>query len=249
MSSEPIFVLPGDEIDPSLVPSHPKKALRLGPGLRHAPPNDVIPTLAGRLVTDHQKNAIRVETYSGRYTPRVGELVIGIVRHSAAESFVVSLSDHTSPALLPHLSFESASKKTRPQLASGALVYARVSMADRHMDAELECVHPSTGKSEGLGPLVGGMLFPISLGMARRLMLSPAAAARQPGSAVVVLEELASAGLQFETAVGRNGRIWVDSESAKTVVIVGRAVRETDERALTVDDQRKLARKLLRDTS
>lgn len=66
MSSEPVFVLPGDHIDASLIPSHAKKPLRLGPGLRHVPPSDILPTLAGQLVTDRQKNAIRVETSNGR---------------------------------------------------------------------------------------------------------------------------------------------------------------------------------------
>lgn len=66
MASDAVFVLPGDSIDPSLVPSHPKKPLRLGPGLRHVPPNDIIPTLAGQLVIDRQKNAIRVENARGR---------------------------------------------------------------------------------------------------------------------------------------------------------------------------------------
>lgn len=66
MSTETIFVLPGDRIDASLIPSHEKKPLRLGPGLRHVPPSDLVPTLAGQLVTDRQKNAIRVETANGR---------------------------------------------------------------------------------------------------------------------------------------------------------------------------------------
>lgn len=66
MASSSVFVLPGDHINASLIPSHPKKPLRLGPGLRHAPPNDIIPTLAGQLISDHQKNAIRVETSTGR---------------------------------------------------------------------------------------------------------------------------------------------------------------------------------------
>jgi hypothetical protein len=66
MSSESVFVLPGDHIDPSLIPSHPKKPVRLGPGLRHVPPSDLLPTLAGQLVTDRLKNAIRVETANGR---------------------------------------------------------------------------------------------------------------------------------------------------------------------------------------
>lgn len=66
MASDHVFVLPGDRIDPSLIPTHPKKALRLGPGLRHVPPSDILPTLAGQLVTERQKNAIRVETTQGR---------------------------------------------------------------------------------------------------------------------------------------------------------------------------------------
>ncbi|KAG9258668.1 uncharacterized protein F5Z01DRAFT_733263 [Emericellopsis atlantica] len=241
MASQPMFVLPGDRIDPSLIPSHPKKALRLGPGLQHAPPNDIIPTLAGRLVTDHQKNAIRIETATGRYVPRVGELVIGTVQRSAAESFFVTLSDYTAPALLPHLSFESATKKTRPQLAPGSLVYARVTMANKHMDAELECVHPSTGKSEGLGPLTGGMVYDISLGFARRLMMSK--------GGIVVLDEMESVGLQFETATGRNGKFWVNSENTKTVIAVGRAITESDTQSLGAEEQRKLVRKRLKEMS
>lgn len=66
MASERIIVLPGDTIDPSLIPSHPTKALRLGPGLRHAPPDAIIPTVAGQLIAEHNKNAIRVEIASGR---------------------------------------------------------------------------------------------------------------------------------------------------------------------------------------
>ncbi|KAI9163396.1 Exosome complex component RRP40 [Paramyrothecium foliicola] len=245
MASESIFVLPGDRIDPSLIPSHPKKPLRLGPGLRHVPPNDLFPTLAGQLVSEHQKNTIRVENAGGRYTPRVGELVIGTVNKSAAEVYYVSLSDYTTNAILPQLSFESATKKTRPILAPGALVYARVSLANKHMDVEIECVSPSTGKADGLGPLTGGMLYAVSLGMARRLMMPRAA---QDGK-VIVLEELASAGLQFETATGRNGKFWVNSENVKTVIAVGRAVVETDEKRLDVDEQKKLVRKLIKELS
>ncbi|KAG6038776.1 hypothetical protein E4U41_003708 [Claviceps citrina] len=245
MSSAPVFVLPGDSIDPHLIPSHPKKPLRLGPGLRHIPPNQVVPTLAGQFVTDRPKNAIRVETSHGRYLPRVGELVIGTVQKSAADVYYVSLSDYTAPALLPQLSFESATKKTRPILAAGALVYARVSMANKHMDAELECVSPATGKADGLGPLTGGMLFHISLGMSRRLMMPKSV---QEGK-IAVLEELGALGLHFETATGRNGRFWVESESARTVIAVGRAIQETDERRLDVEDQKKLVRRIIKELS
>lgn len=134
-----------------------------------------------------------------------------------------------------------ATKKTKPNLSSGALVYARVTLANKHMDPELECVSQSTGKADGLGPLVGGMVFRVSLGFARRLLMPKAVAEGK----VVVLEELGAAGLAFETAVGRNGKVWINSESVATVILVGRALEETDQKNLTVDQQKKLVRKLI----
>lgn len=116
-------------------------------------------------------------------------------------------------------------------------------MANKHMDPELECVSASTGKSDGLGPLNGGMLFTISLGMARRLML--AKPAEQGG--VVILDELGGAGVSFEIAVGRNGKLWVDSTSVKTTLAIGKAIQETDRKSLKPEEQKKLARKLVKD--
>jgi exosome complex component RRP40 len=178
-----------------------------------------------------------------QYIPAVGDLVIGTVQRSAADFYYVTLTDYTSNAMLPQLAFEMASKKTRPNLPSGALVYARVSLANRHMDPELECVSASTGKADGLGPLAGGMLFIISIGMARRLLMRKSV---EEGK-VAVLEELGAAGLAFETAVGRNGKLWVNSENVKTVLAVGRAVKETDENNLSIEQQKKLARKLVKE--
>ncbi|KAH8754152.1 hypothetical protein F5883DRAFT_431804 [Diaporthe sp. PMI_573] len=243
-SAEASVVLPGDTIDPSHIPSHPKKALQLGPGLRHVPPSTILPTVAGQLVTDRRKNSLWVEYNGGRYVPSQGDLVIGQVHHGAADFYYVQLTPHTSNALLPVLAFEMATKKTRPQLANGQLVYARVSLANKHMDAELECVNPATGKADGLGPLTGGMLFTVSLGFARRLLMPKSTT----DGGVVVLEELGNMGLGFEIAVGRNGKVWVNSEAVRSILVVGRALKETDDGRLDVDAQRKLVKKLVRET-
>jgi len=60
------FVLPGDTLDPESLPSHPKLPLKLGPGLRHIPPNTIVPTVAGQLCTDRRKNAVWVEFNGSR---------------------------------------------------------------------------------------------------------------------------------------------------------------------------------------
>lgn len=113
------------------------------------------------------------------------------------------------------------------------------------MDPELECVSSSTGKAEGLGPLTGGMLFNVSLGMSRRLMLPDPV---EKGN-LVILEELGGAGIAFEIAVGRNGRVWVDSKSIKSTLAIGKAIQDTDAKSLNLEEQKKLAKKLARDIS
>jgi exosome complex component RRP40 len=272
-ATEAPIVLPGDAIDPSLIPtSNKKRPLRLGPGLRHVPPDTLQSTVAGELITDPKKNTMYIEYNSRRvrllpssspsplspshstltnnhpqYIPSQNDLIIGQIHHSSGDLYYVTLNPHAPQALLPHLSFESATKKTRPQLDRGQVIYARVTMANKHMDPELECVSQQTGKSEGLGPLSGGTVFNVSLGLARRLMLPRP---REDGG-VAVLDVLAEdEGLVFETAVGRNGKVWVSSESVRTVVIVGRALAEVDERGAGFGEemQRKLVRRLVRDT-
>ncbi|KAL2180956.1 uncharacterized protein P884DRAFT_289461 [Thermothelomyces heterothallicus CBS 202.75] len=246
-ATERPVVLPGETIDPSLIPSDPKKALRLGPGLRHIPPTDIVPTVAGQLMTNPVKNSMWIEYNSNRYIPAPNDIVLAQVLRSTTDFYLCTLSPHTAPATLPHLAFESATKKTRPVLAPGQLVYARVTVANKHMDPELECVNGSTGKAEGLGPVTGpGCVFDVSLGFARRLLM---ARSREDGG-IAVLEMLGGeegGGLAFETAVGRNGKVWVGSESARTVVLVGRALQETDRAGLGIEGQRRLVKKLVRE--
>jgi len=102
-------------------------------------------------------------------------------------------------------------------------------------------VNPSTGKADGMGELKGGMVFDISLGMARTLMMP------KPGDqgVVVVLEELGEK-MPFEVAVGRNGRLWINSKGVKETLLVGRAVMETDKGGLGVEEQRRLVRRFLK---
>jgi hypothetical protein len=60
------FVLPGETLDAESLPSHPTLPLKLGPGVRHIPPNTITPTVAGQLCTDKRKNAVWVEFNGGR---------------------------------------------------------------------------------------------------------------------------------------------------------------------------------------
>ena len=94
-----------------------------------------------------------------------------------------------------------------------------------------------------MGELKGGMVFDVSLGMARRLLM----ARQKEDGGVVVLEEIAEK-LPFEVAVGRNGRVWVNAGSVREVLCVGRALQEVDEGGFGVEEQKKVVRKLLKNT-
>ena len=237
------IVLPGDIISPDIlpIPTNPSVPLKLGPGLRHIPPSTITSVIAGTLCTDQKKNAIWVEKNGGRYIPQPNDLIIATVHHSATDFYHCSITPYTTFAQLPQLAFEGATKKTRPQLSPGALIYARVLNASKYVDPEIVCYNPSTGKSEGMGELKGGMLFDISLGMARRLLLTK----QKEDGGVAVLEELAEK-IAFEIAVGRNGKIWIKSDGIKETLLVGKALQETDTQSLTVNEQAKLAKKMLR---
>ena len=86
------------------------------------------------------------------------------------------------------------------------------------------------------------MVFEISLGMARRLMLGGK-------GGVIVLEALAEK-VAFEVAVGRNGVLWVHGgegvQGIKVTLAVGRAVQEVDGKCLGIKDQRKVVEKGLK---
>ena len=235
------LVLPGEAISLDSLPSatNPSAALRLGPGLLHTPPSTVTASLSGTLHTDSNKNAIWIEHHSGRYIPHTSDLVIASVHHSSTDYFHCTITTHTSQALLAHLAFEGATKKTRPQLSSGTLVYARVIRADIHSETEIACYNPSTGKSEGMGELKDGMLYDVSLGMARRLLM------KSSQGQIVFLDELADK-IAFEVAVGRNGKVWVKSDSIDETMLVGKALTECDNGGLDMEEQRKLVKKLLR---
>jgi exosome complex component RRP40 len=110
------------------------------------------------------------------------------------------------------------------------------------MDTELVCYNPSTGKAEGMGELKGGMVFDISLGMARRLLMKKV---KEQGG-ITVLDLLAEK-LAFEIAVGRNGKIWIDASGVNETLAIGNILRETDEKVLDFEAQKKLVGKKLRE--
>ncbi|KAK2808988.1 hypothetical protein FQN50_004262 [Emmonsiellopsis sp. PD_5] len=264
----PTFLLPGDPIGQQKQPPPSNTPIKLSTGLRllqtsrnATSKNPITPTKPGLLTTDPKRNTCTLTTFPHhRYLPTANDLVIAQIHHSSPDYFHCTITPHTPHAFLAQLAFEGATRKTRPQLKPGEIVYARVlstGVGAGGGEVELTCVNPATGKAEpgGLGPLVGGMVFELSVGLAERLMMK---GGEGEGGGVVVLEELGRRleGMGgFEVAVGRNGRVWVDCSPAaaagdvrvKILVVVGRCLREVDENGLGVQEQKKVVGRALRE--
>jgi exosome complex component RRP40 len=127
-----------------------------------------------------QQLACWVESNSKRYLPALHDQVICQITNRGTESYQVSLFNSFTSATLSGFAFEGATKRNKPNLKVGTLLYAQVLSASRHLEVELTCVDQNTGKSNGYGELKteeeqGGktventaMLWSVSCGLARR---------------------------------------------------------------------------------
>jgi exosome complex component RRP40 len=97
-----------------------------------------------------------------QYMPAVNDTVIGIVTDKSAESYKLHIGARwgvsadwwrvswcgqlyfgcvarSGPGNLSALAFDGATKRNKPNLAVGALVFGRIESADRDLDPEITC--------------------------------------------------------------------------------------------------------------
>lgn len=109
---------------------------------------------------------------------------------------------------LSYLAFEGATKKNRPEINVGDLVYCKVVLANPDLEPELVCVD-STGKKGKLGELTEGLMFACSINLVRKILNDKCR-----------LMHLLSKESPFELAAGINGRIWINSKSLRTTILL-----------------------------
>ena len=72
----------------------------------------------------------------------MGDNVIGMVIDRHSENLILDIGG-PFPAVLNSLAFEGATRRNRPKLGEGDLVYARVTLAHKDIDTELSCTEVS----------------------------------------------------------------------------------------------------------
>jgi exosome complex component RRP40 len=210
------LVIPGDII----ALGESDENITLGPNVSLLDNSTINPTTSGLFVSTLNKNTTLnyVESAHGRYIPQVGDLVLGTVVGQFGDYYRVSLNESSPNVILNIFSFPNASKKNRPRLQTRDLIYARVSNAEKSVDVELTCIDPTTGKDGGFGVLNGGYCFNISTAYARFLLFTPNAP---------ILKKMVEK-LQFEIAIGVNGKVWVKSDNSKSTMLCVYMISESE---------------------
>ena len=162
------LVMPGEDVS-----RDSKAGLVVGPGLRKAEGEKILVTRPGILRSRNinERDVCWVDCHSKRYVATRGENVIGVVIAKIGDIFRVDIGT-AEPASLSYLAFEGATKRNRPNVSVGDIVYAKLLVASSYTESELVCVD-SYGKKAGMGVLTGGgFMFSVSLNLVRKL-LSP----------------------------------------------------------------------------
>ncbi|XP_054453896.1 exosome complex component RRP40-like [Anoplopoma fimbria] len=227
-------LLPGDEFcfqpDDTLSltgPAHPEK-LVCGPGLRRS--GDRLLVCKSGVLRHRQPNTFWMESQQRRYVPAKGETVIGIVTAKSGDVFKVDFGG-SEQASLSYLAFEGATKRNRPNVQVGDLVFSQFLIANKDMEPELVCMD-SSGRANGMGVFGGGgLLFTVSLGLVRRL-LSPHSEVQSD------LQQL----FPCELVVGMNGRLWVKSSSVQQTLVISNLLQSCD--TMTAQQRRQLFRRV-----
>jgi len=197
----------------------PNVKVRVGPGLMQD--KDSVVSSKFGILRQSGQNRLWVDNSQKRYIPLVEDLVVGVVIEKHVENYRIDIGG-TQYARLPSLSFEGASKRNRPNIPVGGLVYARVVVSNKDMDTELSCtsVHFKkdwvTGESL-FGELIGGYCFKCSLSLARTLLEEKC----------LVLSSLGKH-IPFELAIGANGIIWINSSSPLHTVLITNAILNSE---------------------
>ncbi|RNF15524.1 putative DNA ligase I [Trypanosoma conorhini] len=155
------------------------------------------------------------------YAPR--DPVVAVVLKKTT-SYCYCYTGAAMPAVLDALSFDGATKSSRPRLQEGDVVYAFVkpkpaataaaAVEDASDEVELSCLAGDVGlvakdwtSAEAVfGPLAGGTVVRVPIPYARSLLADD-------GAAAPLLSQL-GARVPFEVCVGVNGLVWVRGQAS-----------------------------------
>lgn len=89
--------------------------------------------------------------------PEKNHFVIGIVKNRVGENVIIDINAPLD-GVLGGLQFDGATKRNKPTLNPGDLVYARISEFSKYIGAKLSCINTGFSAKNVLGELKGGTI-------------------------------------------------------------------------------------------
>lgn len=169
----------------------------------------------GLIVTKNENEAnpsLKFNHISEKYLPSQEDKVIGIVSRRTVDGFELDIRAEKK-ALLNALAFEGATKKSKPNLNQGDLVFCRVAQVPSHLNVKVTCTSQTNKKewSSGealFGELKGGVEVVVPQFFARFLAKNE------------IFFDFLRKRISFEIVVGINGVVWVKTKSLKNMLII-----------------------------
>lgn len=162
------------------------------------------------------------DKYRTIYFPKLHDKIIGVIEDRGGDVYKVNIFSG-SPAILPRLAFQGATKRNRPDLKKGDMIYCQVSSVDPDLDVELTCISSSGVKKDWasgeaiFGGLVDGILLNTTISYSNTLL--------RPDSVVL---NILGQHLCFEVAIGMNGGIWLKAASPIEMIIIRNALLNSE---------------------
>lgn len=137
LGSQAGFVFPGDPI-PDVVEC-------IGEGLSRRGESPVS-TVAGILRVRSAGEAW-VDIPSKRYRPKSEDSIIAVVEDKGGDNYLMNAFG-TCPVLMNRLAFDGATKRNKPELNRGDVLYCRVVVSNADSDIVVTCTAPSGPKKD-----------------------------------------------------------------------------------------------------
>uniref|UniRef100_A0AC35G232 K Homology domain-containing protein n=1 Tax=Panagrolaimus sp. PS1159 TaxID=55785 RepID=A0AC35G232_9BILA len=215
------FVLPGEKLIPknTIKPNELYKLCSRGIVMNNEEPHA---SLAGFF---HEKNEkLWINTYAQKYFPQTGDKVVGVVVQKVGDFWKVDIGG-IEKAEIDFTSFENATKRNRPDVRIGDLLYGNIKVINKYIPPIMSCVN-ELGKAKGQGMLPrSGTIISLSCSYTRRLLQSSCKILHLIGKSFVI-----------ETTIGVNGRIWLNGASDEIKLV--RSIIQRCERVIEEDIER-----------
>jgi len=138
-----VATFPGDDVTANVTGL--TQSIRIGGGLVQSG-SKVVASTVGTL-NYKAPSFYWTENTGKRYFPHVGDQVLGLVEGTGGDFYSLNVFSGSN-VINNRLAFDGATKRNKPELKRGDVVYARVSAANPDSEAELSCTVLSGPKKE-----------------------------------------------------------------------------------------------------